>query len=103
LWVAGIAVEEETEAGGDVGLDFVGAAAEHVTVLEEGGQRTRRPAPVGGDGADDHAGQAGVQRQLGHLPAGGGGAAIVVEAAEEVEEASAFLQGSGRWRVEEWE
>ncbi len=59
--------------------------------------RGRRPTAA----PDHHAGQAGMQREFGHRPAGRGRAAVGVEGAEEGEEAPALLQGPGRRRVEE--
>ena len=70
LRVARPRVVEQRHPHAHVGRQVVGPAAQHVAVLQQGGQQARQPRmPVVGGRADDHAGQPRVQRQLDHLPA----------------------------------
>ena len=62
-------VDDQPQPLGDVGGQLVGPAPEHVALLEQGGQRAGEAAQAAAVGGDDHAGQAGVQGQVGHGPA----------------------------------
>ena len=89
--VAGARVGEQPHPLADVGGQLVGPAPQHVALLEQGGQQAGQPACPWPPAADDHAGQAGVQRQVDHGPARAPvGAAVGVERPELDE------QGAGR-------
>ena len=83
---------DESESVDDVGRQLVGAAPQHVALLEHGRERAGDGAEAEVGAGGDHAGQARMHRELGHGPSGVGDAPVGVERAEVVEQTPGDLE-----------
>jgi hypothetical protein len=98
--VPGAPVGKEPHPLGHVHRQLVGRAAEHVALLEQGGQQAGRPPLVAGRCVDHHPGQARVQRQLDHGPAPLGGTPAGIERAQLPQKRPPLLQRALGGRIE---
>ena len=101
--VPGTRVVEQGEPQPDVAGQVVGAAAQHVAVLEQGGEQAGQPSLTVDPGPDDHARQAGVERQVDHLAAQPGRRVGLVgfERTQLDEQGAGVGQRAWRRRIEE--